>query len=250
MDLRDQVVLVTGAASGMGAATAQRLAEQGARVALLDLDAERTASLATSLSGVAVQADVSDEAQVHAAWEQAVAACGDIRACVHCAGVAPAARMVKMSGADFERVVRINLVGTFHVMRCAAQHMIALDPLPSSGLRGVMISTASVAAYEAQIGQSAYSASKGGVVSMTLTLARELARDGVRVMTIAPGVMDTPMMAGMPDEVRESLERMVPCPSRLGTAVEYASTVSHIIENDYLNGSVIRLDGALRMPAK
>jgi NAD(P)-dependent dehydrogenase (short-subunit alcohol dehydrogenase family) len=250
MEIQGQAVLVTGAASGMGLATAQRLADEGARLVLLDLNQNQLDAVADSLSAVAFAADVSDESQVESAWQSAVEACGEIRACVHCAGVAPAARMVKMSGADFNRVLHINLLGTYHVMRCAARHMIELEPLSADGMRGVIVCTASVAAYEAQIGQMAYAASKGGVVSMTLTAARELARDGVRVMTVAPGVMDTPMMSGMSEAVREALEQGVPCPSRLGTAAEFAATVSHIISNDYLNGSVIRLDGALRMTAK
>ena len=213
------------------------------RVAVLDR--QRAAS------GFSVEADVSDDLSVKTAVEAIAAEFGAIHVCVNCAGIAPAARMVGRNGpmplADFQRVIQINLIGTFNVMRYAAAQMIQQDPLNADGERGVIINTASIAAEEGQIGQVAYSASKGGVAAMTLPVARELGQFGVRVMTIAPGAIDTPMMAQMPTEVRAHLSAAVPFPETPGAVDEFAQLVQHIIENSYLNGSVIRLDGAMRM---
>lgn len=249
MELINKIALITGGASGMGAATAEWLANQGMQIAILDREPAANNFVALSL-----QADVSDDDSVKKAVETVVARLGAVHVCINCAGIAPAARMVGRNGpmplADFQRVIQINLIGTFNVMRYAAAQMIQQEPLNADGERGVIINTASIAAYEGQIGQSAYSASKGGVAAMTLPAAREFSQFGIRVMAIAPGIIATPMMAQMSAEVKDSLAAAVPFPKRLGNAEEYAKLVQHIIENPYLNGSVIRLDGAMRMGSK
>ncbi|MDF1759842.1 MAG: SDR family NAD(P)-dependent oxidoreductase [Coxiellaceae bacterium] len=255
MNIDKKVAVITGGASGMGAATAIQLAKQGARVALLDMNIDGAKSLAEELGGIAVSCDVSDADSADNAMQQVVKQCGTVHLVVNCAGVAPAKRVVAkdnsaMPLADFKRVIDINLIGTFNILRLAAAQMSQQQPQTDSGERGVIINTASVAAFEGQIGQAAYSASKGGIVAMALPIARELERFGIRVMTIAPGIMATPMMAGMPDNVQQALAQTVTFPKRLGGASEYANLVQHIIENEYLNGEVIRLDGAIRMSAR
>ncbi len=250
MDLNNNVAVITGAASGMGAAAARLLAEHGARVVLIDQNEMTVNTLATELGGLAFACDVSD---ANAVSEIAVAIkqqYGAARIAINCAGIAPAKRIVGRDGAmplvDFQRVIDVNLIGSFNVMRIFANEMTQLDPLADDEC-GVIINTASVAAYEGQIGQAAYSASKGGIVGLTLPAARELAQFGIRVMTIAPGLVATPMLLGMPQKVRDSLSASVPFPKRLASADEFANLVQHIIENVMLNGSVIRLDGAIRL---
>ncbi len=255
MQLRDSVFLVTGAGSGLGAATARRLAAGGARVVLVDVNVEGGRAVATGLgsAGCFIEADVCDEAQVKAAVDAALTSWGALHGAINCAGVAPAERVLGRSGphalASFQRVISINLIGTFNVIRLAAEAMAQNAP-GAEGERGVIVNTASVAAFEGQIGQAAYSASKAGVAGMTLPIARELARMGIRVMTIAPGLFETPMLTAMPAEVQASLGAQVPFPSRLGRPDEYAALVEHIVSNPMLNGEVIRLDGALRMGSK
>lgn len=250
---RSTVALVTGGASGLGEATARRLLDEGASVLLVDLPGGRGEALAEELGEYAAfaPADVRDEDQVRSAV-QAAGALGELRVVVSCAGVATPGRILSRRGTldlqTYRTVVEINLIGTFNVLRLAAEAMATLEPL--DGDRGVVVLTASVAAYDGQIGQAAYASSKAGVVGLTLTSARDLADKAIRVMTIAPGVFETPMMAGMPGEVKENLEALVPHPSRLGRPQEYAALVSHIVENPLLNGEVIRLDGALRMPPR
>ena len=252
MEIKNKVFIVTGAASGLGAGTARMLTAEGAKVVLADLQDEAGQKLAAELGQTYIHCDVTKEedgqAVVAAALKQ-----GALFGIVNCAGVAPATRIVGKTGAHpldmFQKVVMINLVGTFNMCRLAAEAMAANTPEPT-GERGVLINTASVAAYDGQIGQAAYAASKGAVASLTLPAARELARFGIRVMTIAPGIFETPMMAGMTQEVRDSLAAGVPFPPRLGRPDEYAALARHIIENSMLNGEVIRLDGALRMAAK
>jgi NAD(P)-dependent dehydrogenase (short-subunit alcohol dehydrogenase family) len=252
--LGDQdVVLVTGGASGLGRATVEAAAATGARVAIVDLAGSPGSQLADAIGEAAtfLPADVRDQDQVQAAVD-AVAEFGTLRVVVNCAGVATPGRVIGKRGvlplADFATVVEINLIGTFNVLRLAAAAMIDNEPL--DGDRGLVIMTASVAAYDGQIGQAAYSASKGGIVSLTLTAARDLADKAIRVMTIAPGVMETPMMAGLPGDTRTILEAQVPHPARLGRPEEYAMLVESIIANPLLNGEVIRLDGALRLPPR
>jgi NAD(P)-dependent dehydrogenase (short-subunit alcohol dehydrogenase family) len=247
------VALVTGGASGLGEATARRLHRAGAAVVLVDLPTSKGAELAAEL-GERVRfspADVRDEAQVQAAIS-AAQELGDLRIVVTCAGVGTPGRVVGKRGPhdleQFRQVVDINLVGSFNVLRLAAAAMMGNEPL--DGDRGVVVMTASIAAYDGQIGQAAYSASKGGIVGLTLSAARDLADKAIRVTTIAPGTFETPMMAGLPGETKEILEKLVPHPSRLGQPAEYASLVAHIIDNPMLNGEVIRLDGALRMPPR
>jgi NAD(P)-dependent dehydrogenase (short-subunit alcohol dehydrogenase family) len=249
----NDVVLVTGGASGLGAATVQAVVERGASALILDLPSSAGDDLAAEL-GERVRfaaADVSDEDQVQAAV-LAATELGTLRVVVNCAGVGTPGRLIGKRGLlpldNFRRVIEINLVGTFNVLRLAAATMIDNEPL--DGDRGLVIMTASVAAFDGQIGQAAYAASKGGIVSLTLTAARDLADKAIRVMTIAPGVMETPMMAGLPGETKSILEALVPHPPRLGRPEEYAMLVSSIIENPLLNGEVIRLDGALRMPPR
>jgi NAD(P)-dependent dehydrogenase (short-subunit alcohol dehydrogenase family) len=250
MVLDGQAAVVTGGGSGLGAATAALLAQSGCRVAVLDINRDAAAASAARIGGLAVGCDVADAASAEAALAEARAAHGVERVLVNCAGVGTAGRIVGRDGplalAAFERVIRINLVGSFNMLRLAAAAMSALDPL-EDGERGVIVNTASIAAYEGQVGQAAYAASKGGVVGMTLPAARELARAGVRVMTIAPGLFHTPMVEGLPPEVQQSLGASVPYPARLGMPAEFAALVAHIVANRFLNGEVIRLDGALRM---
>jgi NAD(P)-dependent dehydrogenase (short-subunit alcohol dehydrogenase family) len=241
--------LVAGGASGLGEATALELAARGARVTIADLNQERGEALAGQLGGTFVQADVTNEAQVKAAVEAA----GELRLAVSCAGIGWAERTVKKDGPaalePFETVVRVNLIGTFNVLRIAAASMAGNEP-DEGGERGAVVMTASIAAFDGQIGQTAYSASKGGVVGLTLPAARDLARLGIRVCTIAPGLFDTPLLAGLPEEARQALGAQVPHPPRLGRPEEYAQLACQIAENPMLNGETIRLDGALRMPPK
>ncbi|KQZ24083.1 SDR family NAD(P)-dependent oxidoreductase [Microbacterium sp. Root553] len=253
MQIQGSSALITGGASGLGLATARRLAAAGAVVTVLDLPSSHGADIAAELGGVFVSGDVTnaDDAAAAAAAAQAAA---PLRIVVNCAGIAPPAKVLDREGnpaalADFERVVRINLVGTFNVLSQAAAVMAKNDPT-DDGDRGVIVNTASVAAFDGQIGQPAYSASKGGVHAMTLPVARELARHGIRVCTIAPGIMETPMLMGLPQAAQDSLGQQVPFPSRLGRPDEYAALVQQIAENGYLNGETIRLDGAIRMAPK
>ena len=255
MKIENKVFVVTGGGSGLGAATARMLVAAGGRVVLADVNEEAGAQLAGELGAAAafVRTDVTDEASAKAAIERAVSGFGGLHGLINCAGIAPAEKVVGREGAhrleSFARTVSVNLVGTFNMMRLAAEVMNRAEA-DEGGERGVIVSTASVAAYDGQIGQAAYAASKAGIVGLTLPVARELARSGIRVMTVAPGIMETPMLMGMPQEVQDSLGRMVPFPSRLGKPAEFAALVRHIVENSYLNGEVIRLDGAIRMAAK
>mgnify|MGYP000898403114 CR=1 FL=1 len=254
MEPKNSAALVSGGASGMGAATARLLSQAGARVTILDRDIERATALAEEINGLAISCDVTDGNNVQAAINQAQAAHGIARICINCAGIIHSKRMVGKQGPlpleEFQQVIQINLVGTFNLMRLAAAAMMQAEPLGQSGERGIIINTASVAAFEGQIGQTAYSASKSGVVGMTLPAARELAQWGIRVMTIAPGLVDTPMLDKIPAEARQSLANSVPFPKRLADPTEYAKLAMHIIENEMLNGEVIRLDCALRMQEK
>jgi NAD(P)-dependent dehydrogenase (short-subunit alcohol dehydrogenase family) len=242
--------IVTGGASGLGAATGRALAEAGAKVALLDLNESAAAEVADEIGGIALGCDVSDAASGEAAVARAAEVHGPARILVNCAGIAPAARIVGRNGPAsleaYAKVIQVNLIGSFNMMRLVAAGALALEPL-EGGERGVVISTASVAAYEGQIGQAAYASSKAGVVGLTLPAAREFASAGIRVCAIAPGIFETPMLRGLPQEVQDSLGASVPFPSRLGRPEEYAMLVMSIIANPMLNGEVIRLDGALRM---
>ena len=257
MDLRDSIFLITGGGSGLGEATARRFVAGGGRVLLADVS-PRGDEIAAELGDAAafIPTEVTSEQQVAAAVDTAIERFGGLHGAVNCAGVAPGRRVVGRDGphplAEFARVIDVNLIGTFNVVRLVAARIAGQTEPPDApdGERGVIINTASCAAFEGQIGQAAYAASKAGVVGMTLPIARELARFGVRVMTIAPGTFDTPMMGGMSDAVRASLAAQVPFPSRLGQPEEYAALAQHIVENRMLNGEVIRLDGALRMTAK
>lgn len=253
MDITGMAALVTGAGSGLGAATAERLAAGGARVACVDLNADAAAATAKRIGGLAIAGDVADGAAMEAAFATARAAHGPCRVLVNCAGIGVAKRVVGRDGpmplADFERVIRVNLIGTFNMMRLAGAEMSKAEPL-DDGERGVIISTASVAAFEGQIGQAAYAASKGGIAALTLPVARELASFGVRVLTIAPGLFLTPLMHSLPEDVQKSLGDSIPFPRRLGGAAEFANLVAHMVENAYLNGEIVRLDGALRLPPK
>ena len=250
MEIKGQAAIVTGGASGLGAATARALAAAGAKVAIADVNEKAAAEVADSIKGVAVACDVADSASGEAAVKKAAAAHGPARILVNCAGVGPAKRIVGRDGpmplADYERVIRINLIGTFNMMRLVAAAMQPLEPLPD-GDRGVIISTASVAAFEGQIGQAAYAASKGGVVALTMPAARELAQFGIRVNAIAPGIFSTPMLQALPEDTQKSLAVSVPFPKLLGRPEQYGDLVLHIVENRYINGETIRLDGALRM---
>ncbi len=253
MQVSGQGALITGGASGLGLATARRLTSAGAHVTIVDLASSKGAEIAEELGGLFVPADVTSADEVRGAVAAAQAA-APLRVVVNCAGIAPPAKVLDREGnpavlADFERVVRINLVGTFNVTSQAAA-VIAKNEPTESGDRGVIVNTASVAAFDGQIGQPAYSASKGGVHAMTLPVARELARYGIRVCTIAPGIMETPMLMGLPQAAQDSLGQQVPFPSRLGRPDEYAALVEHIVDNGYLNGETIRLDGAIRMAPK
>ena len=255
MEIAGKVFLVTGAGSGLGAATARTLAAAGAKVVLADVNREAGAGLAAELGAGAcfVATDVADEASAVNAVNTANSVFGGLHGLVNCAGVAPAEKVVGRDGAHkletFARTININLVGTFNMIRLAAEAMMKGEP-DAGGERGVIVNTASVAAFEGQLGQAAYAASKGGIVALTLPVARELARSGIRCVTIAPGIMETPMLLGMAPEVQESLGKMVPFPSRMGRPAEFAALVRHIAENSYLNGEVIRLDGAIRMGSK
>ena len=252
MKIEHQVVIVTGGASGMGQACADLFAAQGARVVIWD--SKLDASLSYPQYAGAFVCDVSSDVAVEAALQKTIQQVGLPSICINCAGIAPAKRMVGKEGpmplADFQKVINVNLIGTFNVMRVVAAAMLELELHTQSGERGVIINTASVAAFEGQIGQMAYSASKGGVVAMTLPAARELAQHAIRVNTIAPGLIATPMLLGMPQEVQDSLAASVTFPKRLGRPEEFARLALHIIENELINGEVIRLDGALRMQAK
>jgi NAD(P)-dependent dehydrogenase (short-subunit alcohol dehydrogenase family) len=251
MQIQNAVFLVAGGGSGLGAATAQMLAAHGGKVVVADLNEGATPKLGANAKFI--RTDVTDEPQTQAAVDLCVSAFGAIHGAINCAGIAPGERVVGRNGphalASFERAVRINLVGTFNVIRLAAAKM-TVQPAFANGERGVIVNTSSVASMDGQIGQAAYAASKAGVNGMTLPIARELAKFGVRVMTIAPGIFDTPMLQGMSEEVRTSLGQQIPFPPRLGRPDEYAALVRHIIENEVLNGEVIRLDGAIRMTAK
>ena len=255
MQIADNVFIVTGAASGLGAATAHMLVKAGAKVMLVDLNADAVAAQALKLGDQArsVVADISQADAAQAAVEAAVATFGGLNGLVNCAGIVRGEKILGKNGPhaleSFSQVINVNLIGSFNMLRLAAE-AIAQTTADAEGERGVIINTASVAAFEGQIGQAAYAASKGAIASLTLPAARELARFGIRVMTIAPGIFETPMMAGMTPQVRESLAAGVPFPARLGKPDEYASLVRHIIENSMLNGEVIRLDGALRMAVK
>ncbi len=254
MEIKDRVFVVTGGGSGLGAATAAMLVARGGKVLLADINAEAGRQVEAGLGERArfVPTDVSSDESAHAAFEVAQSM-GPLRGLVNCAGIAPAEKVVGKRGAhrleSFARTIGINLIGSFNMIRLAAEIMGQSEP-EDGGERGVIVNTASVAAYDGQIGQAAYAASKGGIVSMPSPLARELAHSGIRVMTIAPGIMETPMLLGMPAEVQQALGAMVPFPSRLGKPAEYAALVEHILGNQYINGEVFRLDGAIRMAAK
>lgn len=252
MQIENVIALITGGASGLGEATARRFAGQGAQVVLADLNAEKGEQVAADIGDRArfVETDVTDETAVQAAIDTALNEFGGLNALVNCAGVGWAQKTVGKEGPHplerFEFVIRVNLLGTFNVIRLAAAVMQENDPTPG-GERGVIVNTASVAAFDGQIGQAAYSASKGGIVGMTLPIARDLSRSGIRVVTLAPGIFDTPLLAGLPEKARESLGQQVPFPPRLGQPAEYGHMVQAIVENEMLNGEVIRLDGAIRM---
>jgi NAD(P)-dependent dehydrogenase (short-subunit alcohol dehydrogenase family) len=250
MEVKGQAAIVTGGASGLGAACARTLAAAGAKVAVIDIDRKAAAEVAIDINGIAIHCDVADGAGAEAAINKAAADHGPARILVNCAGVGPAKRIVGKDGpmplSDYERVIRVNLIGTFNMLRLAAAAMQALPPL-ADGERGVIVNTASVAAFEGQIGQAAYSSSKGGVAALTLPAAREFAQFGIRVVAIAPGIFATPMLRALPQQAQDSLGASVPFPKRLGEPREFAALVMHCIHNGYLNGEVIRLDGALRM---
>jgi len=250
MDIKGHAAIVTGGASGLGAATARMLAEAGAKVAIFDVNRKAAAEVAIDINGIAIDCDVTEAAATEAAFAKAAADHGVARILINCAGVGPAKRIVGRDGPqpldEFARVVSINLVGTFNAMRLAAAAMQSLSPM-AEGERGIIICTASVAAYEGQIGQAAYAASKGGVVGLVLPAAREFAQFGIRVNAIAPGIFSTPMLHALPEAAQQSLAVSVPFPKLLGQPPQYAALVRHMIENRYLNGETIRLDGALRM---
>ena len=255
MRIEDHVFLLTGAGSGLGLATARELIGQGGKVLLADINAEAGVARAAELGARArfVQTDITREEDGRRAVAAALETFGGLHGLVNCAGIAPAEKVIGRNGAhgldSFRRTIEVNLIGSFNLLRLAAEAMAQGEP-NEEGERGVIVNTASVAAFDGQMGQTAYAASKGGVAALTLPAARDLARSGIRVMCIAPGIFETPMMAGMPQEVRDSLAANVPFPPRLGRPEEYAALVRHIIENPMLNGEVIRLDGALRMAAK
>ncbi len=252
MDIAGKVFIVTGGASGLGEGAARMLAQRGARVLIADMQANKGQAVAQAIGGAFVPCDVSREADGQAAVNHALTM-GKLMGLINCAGIAPAEKTVGKNGAHslalFQKTITVNLIGSFNMIRLAAEAMSRNEP-ESTGERGVLISTASVAAFDGQIGQAAYAASKGGLVGMTLPIARDLARNGIRNMTIAPGIFGTPMLFGMPQEVQDALAAGVPFPSRLGTPQDYAKLAVHIIENEMLNGEVIRLDGAIRLAPK
>jgi len=253
MEVKGKTAIVSGGGSGLGAATARALAGAGAKVSLLDVNLAQAEKVAEEIGGLAIACDVSDAKAAEAALARSAEAHGEARILINCAGIAPAVRVVGREGPHdldvFRKVIEVNLIGSFNMLRLFSDRASKLEPL-ADGERGVVISTASVAAFDGQIGQAAYSASKGGVHAMALPIARELARFGIRIMTIAPGIFATPMLLGMPQEVQDSLGASVPFPSRLGQPEEYASLAMHIIGNVMLNGETIRLDGAIRMAPK
>jgi NAD(P)-dependent dehydrogenase (short-subunit alcohol dehydrogenase family) len=255
MEINKKTFLISGGGSGLGAGTARLLASSGANVVIADINREKGEALAKEIGSNArfVEANVADEDSVKGAITTALSAFGALHGAINCAGIGVAEKTVGKEGphslSSFKRVIEVNLIGTFNVIRLASAQMAQQEP-NASGERGVIINTASIAAFDGQIGQAAYSASKGGIVGMTLPIARDLARLGIRVVTIAPGLFDTPLLAGLPDEVKKVLGSQVPFPPRLGNPSEYAALAKHIIENEMLNGEVIRLDGALRMPPK
>ena len=256
MDIQGIGAVVTGGASGLGEATARALTARGAQVAILDLGRSKGADVAASLGGGAffAEADVADEAAVGAALERAVERFGGVHVCVNCAGIGSAMRTVDKDGKPFDlrvfrKTIEVNLIGTFNVLRLAASHMVKNAP-NADGERGVVVNTASAAAFDGQIGQAAYSASKAGVVGMTLPIARDLAKLGIRVVTIAPGLFETPLLMTMPEPARQALAATIPFPSRLGRPPEFASLALEIVGNAMLNGETIRLDGAVRMPPR
>ena len=253
MQIEGKVFIVTGGASGLGEGTARMFAAAGGKVVVADMQADKGEAVAREIGGEFVRCDVSQEADGQAVVVAALTA-GKLMGLVNCAGIAPAVKTVGKDGAHplavYTKTIMVNLVGSFNMIRLAAEAMAKNQPEPATGERGVMVSTASVAAYDGQMGQAAYAASKGGIVGMTLPIARDLARNGIRNMTIAPGIFGTPMLFGMPQEVQDALAASVPFPSRLGTPTDYAKLVKHIVENDMLNGEVIRLDGAIRLAPK
>jgi NAD(P)-dependent dehydrogenase (short-subunit alcohol dehydrogenase family) len=255
MEVNGNTFLISGGASGLGGATSRLLAENGANVVIADINKEKGEALAAGLGSNArfVETNVADEESVKNTVSAAVSAFGAINGAINCAGIGVAEKTVGKEGphslASFKRIIEVNLIGTFNVIRLAAARMTGQEP-NAGGERGVIINTASIAAFDGQIGQAAYSASKGGIVGMTLPIARDLARSGIRVVTIAPGLFDTPLLAGLSEDIRKALGSQVPFPPRLGVPAEYAALAKHIIENAMLNGEVIRLDGALRMPPK
>jgi NAD(P)-dependent dehydrogenase (short-subunit alcohol dehydrogenase family) len=250
MDIKGHAAIVTGGASGLGAATARMLAQAGAKVALFDVNKKAAAEVAIDINGIAIDCDVTDSDGTEKAMAKAAADHGPARIVINCAGIGPARRIVGRDGVmpleEFSRVVTINLIGTFNVMRLAAARMQNLEPM-QDGERGIIVCTASVAAYDGQIGQAAYAASKGGVVGLVLPAAREFAQFGIRVTAVAPGIFSTPMLHALPEAAQQSLAASVPFPKLLGQPPQYAALVRHMIENHYLNGEVVRLDGALRM---
>ena len=255
MEVNGNTFLISGGASGLGGATSRLLAESGANVVIADINKEKGHALAQELGSNArfIETNVADEESVKGAVGAAVSAFGALRGAVNCAGIGVAEKTVGKDGphslASFKRIIEVNLIGTFNVIRLAAAQMAAQEP-NAGGERGVIVNTASIAAFDGQIGQAAYSASKGGIVGMTLPIARDLARSGIRVVTIAPGLFDTPLLGNLPEDMRKSLGAQIPFPPRLGDPAEYAALAKHIIENAMLNGEVIRLDGALRMSPK
>jgi len=252
MEINNQkAAIISGGGSGLGAATARALAARGVKVALLDINPDAAKAVAAEIGGIAIRCDVTSAESATQAVAEAASIHGPARIAVNCAGIAPPAKILGRDGPHdldlFRRVIEVNLIGSFNILRLAASGMATLEPLDADGERGVIISTASVAAFEGQIGQTAYAASKGGVHALTLPAARELARSGIRVATIAPGIFLTPMLLGLPQDAQDSLGKQVPFPSRLGKPDEYAALALHIIENSMINGETIRLDGAIRM---
>ncbi len=252
MEINEQTAaIISGGGSGLGAATARALAARGVRVALLDINPDAAATVAAEIGGIAIRCDVTSADSAAQAVAEAAASHGPARIAVNCAGIAPPAKILGRDGPHdldlFRRVIEVNLIGSFNMLRLAAAGMAGLDPVNDDGERGVIINTASVAAFEGQVGQAAYAASKGGVHALTLPAARELARSGIRLATIAPGIFLTPMLLGLPQDAQDSLGKQVPFPSRLGKPDEYAALALHIIANSMINGETIRLDGAIRM---